>query len=113
MGRGHPVDAKWKRLRLEILKQADHECCYQGCPRPATEVDHIVPISLGGDVYDRGNLRAICRHHNASRGNGTRRGRGGLFGHGRLPHAAFSDLSLPERAGEGRRSTVTHREVPT
>jgi 5-methylcytosine-specific restriction endonuclease McrA len=112
MGRGHPADAKWKRLRLEVLKQADYECCYQGCPRPANEVDHIVPISLGGDVYDRGNLRAICRHHNASRGNGTRRGRGGRFWQGGSTPAAFPDFLSPRGHGRGLQRTVTHREVP-
>jgi 5-methylcytosine-specific restriction endonuclease McrA len=114
MGRGtHPNDARWRRARQAVLARDHRECCVIGCGEEATTVDHIVPVSLGGDYYALDNLRAMCRSHNASRGNGTRRGgRGGRFWGGANTPAAFSDLSLPARAGSGPRSTVTHREVP-
>lgn len=31
------------------------------CRNPATEVDHVIPISAGGPVFDPANLRASCR----------------------------------------------------
>jgi 5-methylcytosine-specific restriction endonuclease McrA len=112
VGSTHPNNARWRKLRLRVLERDHRECCYIGCPRPATQVDHIVPVSLGGDYYAIDNLRAICAFHNASRGNGTRKRQGGPSWSGRNTPAAFSDLSLPARAGEGRRTAVTHREVP-
>jgi hypothetical protein len=33
------------------------------CGAPATEVDHIRPVSVGG-TDDPANLRAVCRRHN-------------------------------------------------
>ena len=26
------------------------------------EVDHVIPIFRGGEVYDPGNLQCLCRH---------------------------------------------------
>jgi 5-methylcytosine-specific restriction endonuclease McrA len=114
MGRGtHPNDARWRRARAAVLARDHRECCVIGCGEEATTVDHIVPVSLGGDYYALDNLRAMCRHHNSSRGNGTRsRRQGGPFSSRTNTPAAFSDLSLPARAGSGPTSTVTHREVP-
>ena len=36
------------------------------------EVDEVVPVSLGGDPYDRSNCRLSHRLCNVRRGNGTR-----------------------------------------
>jgi hypothetical protein len=33
------------------------------CGAPATEIDHIRPVSIGG-TDDPANLRAVCRRHN-------------------------------------------------
>ena len=109
----HRNDARWKRVRQRVLERDHRECCVIGCGEPASQVDHIHPVSLGGDYYAMDNLRAMCAHHNQSRGNGTRRGRGGSSWRRVSTPAAFSGLSLPARAGQGLRSTVTHREVPT
>ena len=49
----------WSRLREEILERDDYrcyECGQDGC----TQVDHIVPVSLGG-TNDPENLAAICK----------------------------------------------------
>lgn len=37
------------------------------------EVDHIVPISQGGDLYDPANAQAAHRICNQKKGDGTRR----------------------------------------
>jgi 5-methylcytosine-specific restriction endonuclease McrA len=80
----HRNDGQWKRVRQRVLERDHYECCFIGCGAKADQVDHIVPVSLGGDYYAMDNLRAICRHHNASRGNGTRQKRqGGPFWGGR------------------------------
>jgi 5-methylcytosine-specific restriction endonuclease McrA len=112
-GRSHPDTARWRRIRKIVLERDHRECCYYGCGREATQVDHIHPVSLGGDYYALDNLRAICAHHNASRGNGTRRrGQGGSSWQAARTPAAFPEYLSPRRVGSGPQSTVTHREVP-
>lgn len=34
-----------------------------GCNRPATVVDHIVPLAEGGEMWDRDNWQAMCAEH--------------------------------------------------
>ncbi|WP_410877379.1 HNH endonuclease [Nocardia sp. A7] len=33
------------------------------CRRLAVEVDHITPVSQGGDRYDWANLQSLCHDH--------------------------------------------------
>lgn len=62
----------WRRLRARVL--AEHPQCQAmsppppgqpptPCHRPATEVDHIRPIALGGAFLDPSNLQALCAEH--------------------------------------------------
>jgi 5-methylcytosine-specific restriction endonuclease McrA len=55
-----------------------------GCGTPATTVDHVVPLALGGAMYDPDNLRAACAAHNASAGAS-------------LPRVPARDLGSPSR----------------
>lgn len=59
----------WKRIRSQILERDGHRCQIRshGCLGTATEVDHILPVSLGGPWYDPDNLRASCRPCNLDR----------------------------------------------
>ena len=57
---------RWRQFRLTILAR-DNYLCYC-CDATADEVDHIVPLALGGAEYDPANCRAACQHHNRSRG---------------------------------------------
>jgi len=52
----------WKRVREEILNESPlcRECAKLGRTCGAVEVDHILPLSLGG-TNDRNNLQPICR----------------------------------------------------
>lgn len=54
--------ANWKRTRTRVLKRDGYECQIRGlrCLVDATEVDKVVPLSLGGSDVDEGNLRAVC-----------------------------------------------------
>lgn len=47
----------WQQLRLRILKRDNHTCVY--CGAPATEVDHVTPVSRGGS-HSPSNLVAAC-----------------------------------------------------
>jgi 5-methylcytosine-specific restriction protein A len=52
----------WLRRRLQVLSRdpicADGRVC--GGNRLSTEVDHIIPLELGGAPYAMDNLQGIC-----------------------------------------------------
>jgi 5-methylcytosine-specific restriction endonuclease McrA len=41
------------------------ECLARGKSIPATEVDHIKPLSQGGDKWDPSNHQALCKSHHS------------------------------------------------
>lgn len=57
-----------KRLRFEILKRDEHKCKYCGrmAPEVVLQVDHVVPVTLGGSD-DPSNLVAACRDCNSGK----------------------------------------------
>jgi 5-methylcytosine-specific restriction protein A len=59
----------WRKIRLEILERDRHRCQIKGpgCTGEALEVDHILPVSLGGAWWDPENLRASCSRCNNAR----------------------------------------------
>jgi len=56
-------DADWRRVRLAALRR-DHylclECLKEGRVTQAREVDHITPITAGGERLDLDNLQSLC-----------------------------------------------------
>jgi 5-methylcytosine-specific restriction endonuclease McrA len=57
----------WRKIRAQVLAE-EPICAVQGCFRPSTEVDHIIPLARGGSPLDRDNLQGMCKPHNASKG---------------------------------------------
>lgn len=52
----------WKKLRKQTLNRDNWLCCEcarNGKVKPATEVDHIIPLSKGG-TNDLSNLQSLC-----------------------------------------------------
>lgn len=65
---------RWQRLRAQKLR--DEPFC-EYCPAsrrlPASEVDHYIAISNGGDPYDYDNLRSVCHScHSKKTASGER-----------------------------------------
>ena len=54
----------WARIRARVLRRDNNTCVY--CGAPATEVDHVVPVSRGGS-HSTTNLVASCKACNAKR----------------------------------------------
>lgn len=57
-------DATWRRFRLVFLKGEPlcRHCKQRGEIRSATEVDHIVPLSVAPHrKYDLDNLQPLCK----------------------------------------------------
>lgn len=56
----------WRRIRAEVLRASD--VCWL-CGKPgADSVDHLVPVSHGGDPYERSNLAPAHLLCNQKRG---------------------------------------------
>ena len=63
-------DPRYLKARRWVL---DHnpQCIIPGCATPADTVDHIIPVSRGGDPYSQENLRPAHYGCNSRRGNKT------------------------------------------
>ncbi|MER5862191.1 HNH endonuclease signature motif containing protein [Kitasatospora sp. NPDC002040] len=48
------------RKRIELAGTGRCEWCWQDFPPSAIDVDHIIPLALGGEDTD-GNVQALCR----------------------------------------------------
>lgn len=55
-------DARWRRIRLRVLREAPLcvDCAARGITTAATDVDHIVPLAHGG-THARSNLQSLCK----------------------------------------------------
>jgi hypothetical protein len=60
--RGSISDRDWLRL----LRWWDHSCAYCGATPPHLHIDHVIPISRGGQ-HSLGNVLPACRTCNSSR----------------------------------------------
>lgn len=58
----------WRTTRAAVLKRDHHRCFY--CGRPATTVDHLLPVVRGGSDQEH-NLVAACTDCNGSKGDKT------------------------------------------
>jgi 5-methylcytosine-specific restriction protein A len=60
-------DARWRKVRLEYLRANPLcvHCLDRGTTKPATDVDHITPVSQGGS-FD-GPLQSLCHECHASK----------------------------------------------
>ena len=58
---GSRTGRPWRRVKARVIRR-DHGICHI-CGGPgADSADHIIPVSLGGPIYDMDNLRTV--HHN-------------------------------------------------
>jgi 5-methylcytosine-specific restriction protein A len=75
-GSTHPGGTRRsQQARAQQLR--DHPMCQTpGCPRLATDVDHITPLAEGGNRFDRSNLQSLCdQHHKQKTNTDARRGK--------------------------------------
>jgi len=78
--------AKWKRIRLQILRRDGYMCQQCGQTDGQLHIDHIIPRRLQG-TDDESNLRTLCQKCNLSKG-------GRFFGTANTP-PTLHDLNIP------------------
>ena len=49
--------SRWRKLRLAYMQR--NPVCVE-CSRSAYYLDHIIPISKGGEIWDETNLQGLC-----------------------------------------------------
>jgi 5-methylcytosine-specific restriction endonuclease McrA len=54
---------RWRKLRLHVLRRDPIcvACDANGILSEAKEVDHIKPLSEGGNAFDTSNLQGLCK----------------------------------------------------
>lgn len=59
---------KWRRVRAEYLREHPWciDCQAEGLLVPATEVDHVIPLRLGGADHPS-NYAGLCRRHHSAK----------------------------------------------
>jgi hypothetical protein len=93
MARDDLNKSNWQKTRKAILQRDQYTCAY--CGREATTVDHIIPVSLGGDAHPS-NLVAACVPCNSSKGGINRiKQKEGGFLMPVTPPDSFTQVSLP------------------
>ncbi len=53
-----------KQIRIKLIKEKNNICdkCKLTFDKSLLELDHKIPIILGGDVYKKNNLQILCRN---------------------------------------------------
>lgn len=59
--------SRWAKLRAVHLRENPYcvHCQNEGVTKVGRVVDHILPVRLGGDMWEPSNLQTLCdSHHN-------------------------------------------------
>jgi len=68
------MQTDWRRVREVIFARDGGRCmeCNEFLTLSSCHVDHIIPISRGGDEWDLSNLELLCATCNLKKGNKSR-----------------------------------------
>lgn len=64
----HLTDPNISKAFEIITAEQGSVCLVPDCVRTDIELDHVIPLSLGG-THTIDNLQVLCAHHNRSKGN--------------------------------------------
>jgi 5-methylcytosine-specific restriction protein A len=61
----------WYWVRKDVLKRDRYTCniCKKKMRKALLDVDHIIPIQMGGQIFDKANLRTLCKDCHKAKGN--------------------------------------------
>lgn len=56
-------DHTWHFVRKDVLRRDKYRCgiCERRFRKSQLEVDHIIPVRMGWDCFDKANLRTLCK----------------------------------------------------
>ena len=89
--KGDPRNLRSYRKRRVAILNRDGWICYY-CGGDATQADHVIPISKGGDPMSLDNMVASCKRCNVSKGNRSQ----GVFLATKDTPPVFSDCLSPK-----------------
>lgn len=65
---GRLPQREWRQLRQAVINRDGLSCRYCGQDSPSPQIDHVLPLALGG-TNEMSNLTVACRSCNASKGS--------------------------------------------
>ncbi len=56
-------DNTWFFVRMDVLRRDKFRCsiCEKRFAKKKLDVDHIIPVQMGGKLFDKKNLRTLCK----------------------------------------------------
>lgn len=59
----------WYWVRKDILKRDKYTCsiCKTRLRKKYLDVDHIIPVQMGGKIFEKENLRTLCKECHKSK----------------------------------------------
>ena len=56
-------DHNWRHVRSDVLRRDKYICCIceKRFPKSELQVDHTIPVQMGGRLFEKANLRTMCR----------------------------------------------------
>lgn len=53
----------WYFVRKDVLRRDKYKCsiCNKRFRKAELDVDHIIPVKIGGQLFDKMNLRTLCK----------------------------------------------------
>jgi 5-methylcytosine-specific restriction protein A len=57
---------RWQFQARAVIREQP-VCAVDGCTERSTDVDHIVAVEDGGDMWARSNLQGLCHSHHSSK----------------------------------------------
>lgn len=56
-------DNTWYWVRKDVLRRDGYKCsiCKQRFRKRELDVDHIISVNMGGQLFDKRNLRTLCK----------------------------------------------------
>ena len=54
---------QWRWVRKDVLRRDNYRCsiCDKRFRKSQLDVDHIIPVRIGGELFRKENLRTLCK----------------------------------------------------
>lgn len=61
----------WRFVRRDVLHRDNYRCsiCKKRFRKGGLDIDHIIPVRMNGDLFDKNNLRTLCKECHRMKSN--------------------------------------------